>query len=320
MPRGDEHRYTPGREHTPPSGSHYRGNVNSSNLPLSRPSIWRDALTRLDSWDEILRHPLQVLTVAGGRIEALSDQLALRFSPTLNDHHHLLIYLGQRDGSYYLAQVVDQDASDNSLNLREVGWKLDGTEASLATTALALANWHDRQRYCAQCGAPTEPAEAGWVERCTREGNLHFPRTDPAMIVAVIDPDDRLLLAHNAAWPQGRYSLSAGFIEPGESLEASVIREVREETGLDVTDVTYVSSQPWPFPVSLMFGCQARAISTDIKVDGVEISDARWVRREDLVDMVQAGELTLPQRTSIARHLIEEWYGAELPQATVALG
>ncbi|HET9899739.1 MAG TPA: NAD(+) diphosphatase, partial [Actinomycetes bacterium] len=165
------------------------------------------------------------------------------------------------------------------------------------------------------CGAPTEIGAAGHLRTCPQDGSQHFPRTDPAVIMAVISPDDRLLLGHQHVWPARRYSTLAGFVEPGESLEMAVAREVREEAGIDVVAVTYIASQPWPFPSSLMLGFTARADSDDIRPDGDEIEDVRWFSRDALREDVRSGELRLPPPVSIARRLIELWYGGPLGEA-----
>jgi NAD+ diphosphatase len=147
---------------------------------------------------------------------------------------------------------------------------------------------------------------------CTQEGSEHYPRTDPAVIMSVIDADDRLLLGHGAGWEQGRFSTLAGFVEPGESLEAAVRREVGEEVGVVIGDVIYRGSQPWPFPASIMLGFRAYATSTEIDVDGSEVDEARWFSRAGLDDAIAAGEVRLSPSISIARRLIEDWYGGPI--------
>lgn len=198
--------------------------------------------------------------------------------------------------------------------LREVGATLGDRDAGLFTTAVALANWHATHRRCPRCGAPTEPAMSGWIRRCTVDWSEHYPRTDPAMIVAVRDARDRILLGHGVRWPAGRFSTLAGFVEPGESIEAAVRREVAEEAGVVVGEVTYLGSQPWPFPASLMIGCSAVATDPTITVDGVEVTEARWFSREELRAAAEAGEVLLPSGISIARRLVEHWYGGPLPE------
>ncbi|MFD2079399.1 NAD(+) diphosphatase [Actinopolymorpha cephalotaxi] len=196
--------------------------------------------------------------------------------------------------------------------LREVGGTLPDRDAGVVVHAVALVNWHAAHQHCARCGARTRPTDGGHVRRCPDCETQHFPRTDPAIIVLVTDADDRCLLGRQGSWPVGRFSTLAGFVEPGEPLEHAVAREVHEETGIDVVDAEYAGSQPWPFPSSLMLGFFARAISTDIKVDEEEIVEARWLSRADLRAAVESGDLLLPGEVSIARRLIETWYGSPL--------
>jgi NAD+ diphosphatase len=198
--------------------------------------------------------------------------------------------------------------------LREAGANLGDRDAGLLTHAAALSYWHATHRFCPRCGSPTEIASAGHVRVCAKDGSEHYPRVDPAIIVAIVDDSDRLLLARGAAWPEHRMSILAGFVEPGESLEQTVAREVREEVGILVTDFRYAGSQPWPLPRSLMLGYFARAHGDQLlEVDGEEILEAYWFSRPELLAAVESGDLLLPGRVSIARQLIESWYGGPLP-------
>jgi NAD+ diphosphatase len=198
--------------------------------------------------------------------------------------------------------------------LRQVGAALSDRDAGLLTHAVALAVWHETHTHCPQCGAATVPAPAGHLTVCPVDGTEHFPRLDPAVIMLVIDGDERLLLARNALWPQGRMSILAGFVEPGESAEHAVAREVFEESAITVGEVRYLGSQPWPMPRSLMLGYTATARSgQSIAVDEEEIGEARWFTRAELLAAIEAGELGIAPTSSIARRLIEYWYGAELP-------
>src|SRR5580692_10727463 len=199
-------------------------------------------------------------------------------------------------------------------SLREVGQLLGDRDAGLMTHAVALANWHSVSTHCSRCGAVTEPVSSGHARRCPVDDSEHFPRLDPAVIMLVTDPAGRCLLARNSRWPQRRVSILAGFVEPGESAEQAVAREVVEETGISVGQVRYLGSQPWPMPHSLMLGFGALAAGEqEIRVDADEIAEAGWFSREDVRASVASGTLLLPPPVSIAHRIIESWYGAELP-------
>lgn len=185
-------------------------------------------------------------------------------------------------------------------------------DAGLATSVVAVGAWQARQRFCPLCGAPVRPVLGGWAQRCDNhegEAGLLFPRIEPAVITAMTDDDDRILLQHNSAWRPRFYSVSAGFVEAGESLEHAVAREAAEEVGVELCDVTYRGSQPWPFPSSIMLGFRARVCGGVMRPDHEEVAAARWFTRGELAAAVRAGEVFLPGRASIARHLIEEWFG-----------
>ncbi|HET7306139.1 MAG TPA: NAD(+) diphosphatase [Segeticoccus sp.] len=261
----------------------------------------------------------RVLDLRGDRVLVVPDDerptVRLR-PPDERDREALVLYLGRdREHTAYLAVVGEpQEQPDEARwpTLRQVGPQLDDLDAGLFTAALALGNWHASHPRCPRCGTATVPREGGWVRHCPRDGSDHFPRTDVAVIMAVTDERDRLLLARGPQWAAGRGSVLAGFVEPGETLEAAVAREVHEEVGLTVTDLTYRGNQPWPFPSSLMIGFTARARGAALALDPVEIAEADWFTREELCARVEAGDLGLPSRLSIARRLIEDWYGAPL--------
>lgn len=192
--------------------------------------------------------------------------------------------------------------------LRRVAPRLSDLETGIATTAVAIVNWLNTMQFCAQCGTPTHAQLSGWMQLCER-GHEIFPRLDPAVIMAVFDGQNRILLAHNTAWPAGRVSVLAGYVEAGETLEAAVRREVMEEVGIAVDRVDYQSSQPWPFPRSLMmeFFAWSREPNPEIKVDGVEIGSAKFFNKEELLAASHSGELQLPGKASAARALIDAW-------------
>ena len=227
------------------------------------------------------------------------------------------VFLGEADGVPYAAVRGDLSLSvagravDRWAGLREVGADLDDLDAGLLAQAVAILEWHDRHRFSPLTGAATTIEQAGWVQRDPTDGTAFFPRTDPAVIMLVHDGADRLVLGRQAAWPPGRYSILAGFVEPGESAEAAVAREVAEEVGLRVTDVRYVGSQPWPFPQSLMLGFTARVEGPDeLHTDPTEIEEAAWFTRAQL--LAGKGPRALPPPVSIARHIIDRWIKDEL--------
>lgn len=195
--------------------------------------------------------------------------------------------------------------------LRAVAALLDWREAGLLAYAKAMIYWHQRNRFCGDCGSATTSTHGGHLRVCTNEacGRHHFPRTDPAIIVRVAH-GDRCLLGRQPTWPEELYSIIAGFVEPGENLEAAVAREVCEETGIQVARVRYHSSQPWPFPSSLMLGFTAEATTTTIRLHDGELEDARWLSREEIVTELRAGTLRLPSEISISHRLIADWFDA----------
>ena len=201
------------------------------------------------------------------------------------------------------------------VGLRHTGLGLSDRDSGLYAQALALANFHETHVYCSRCGMPTVIQQGGWSRRCFTDESQVFPRTDPAIIVSIIDQDDRILLGSQGTWDENRYSILAGFVEPGESLSAAVIREVYEEAGVVVEEPEFMASQAWPFPYSLMCGFTAKVSnshSQELRPDGIEIARLRWFSKTDIVTMVRSGELKLPGRLSISRALIEHWYGEEI--------
>ena len=186
--------------------------------------------------------------------------------------------------------------------------RLSPQGAELVATAKAILGWHETHGFCARCGAKTEIGQAGWQRDCPACGAHHFPRTDPVVIM-LITKGNSVLVGRSPGWPDGMYSLLAGFVEPGETIEAAVRREVLEESGVQVGQVDYLSSQPWPFPSSLMFGCQGHATSNEITIDPEEIEDARWVTREEMLEAMAGRHAMLKpaRKGAIARFLIDNW-------------
>jgi NAD+ diphosphatase len=211
------------------------------------------------------------------------------------------------------ANQIEPDAS-KWLGLRSLGAELSDRDTGLFTQALAVYNWHEINQHCPKCGTPTVIEQGGWARRCFKDNNEIFPRTDPAIIVAIVDQQDRILLGSQGTWEQNRWSVLAGFVEAGESLEAAVVREMKEECGLEVFDIEYLYSQSWPFPQSLMLGFRAKADSSvEFLPDGEEIVKLRWFSRADIA--AEAKSLLLPSDSSISRSLIELWYGSPIGSA-----
>ncbi|MFE0581831.1 MULTISPECIES: NAD(+) diphosphatase [unclassified Streptomyces] len=299
-------------------------------LSLTAPSgIDRAAHHRLDeAWlAAAWSHPTtRVFVVSGGQV-LIDDTpdggtgivMTPAFEAPVTETHRY--FLGtDEDGVRYFALQKDalpgrMDQSARPAGLREAGLLLNDRDAGLMVNAVALENWQRMHRFCSRCGERTVVAAAGHIRRCPACGAEHYPRTDPAVIMLVTDEHDRALLGRQVHWPEGRFSTLAGFVEPGESIEQSVVREVWEEAGVRVGRVEYVASQPWPFPYSLMLGFNARATSSEITVDGEEIQEARWFSRDELRAAFASGEVLPPSGISIAARLVELWYGEPLPKA-----
>jgi len=225
------------------------------------------------------------------------------------------VFLGLIDGIPYFAQDLsgyeDPPLTEwgEFVDLRDTGQLMERNVAAVLAYARGLMFWHARHRFCGVCGSPAAMEEAGHLRLCTNHDcrATHFPRTDPAVIMLVHDGGDRVILGRQKIWPPGMHSVLAGFVEPGESLEDAVAREVYEEVGVAIDEVTYHSSQPWPFPASIMLGFQARARSDTINVNRAELEDARWYSREELLASPEDRSFRLPRRISIARRLLEDW-------------
>jgi NAD+ diphosphatase len=251
--------------------------------------------------------PAVARTQAGGRTDAPNEDVFLGLAS---------------DGVALCGRVVGRGdplvpAGAQWASLRSVGLALPDEERAVLAEFLALANWHRTHHRCPRCGGPTRMAGLGWWRTCPQDSSEHYPRTDPAVIAVLVDSEGNALLGRQVRWPVGAYSTLAGFVEPGESAEAAVVREITEEVGLRPDTVTYVASQPWPFPASLMLGFRATidAVRPEPRVDGTEIVEARWISRSDLPALCEAREVRLPGRLSIAHHLVRGWFGADLPDA-----
>lgn len=254
---------------------------------------------------------LRVLVVGGEHVGTV-DGPALRWLSRDEAPEGTWILLGESGDITHASVVVDRVPEDLApTSVRILAPLLGPEELSLAIHAVAMARWIRSHRYCARCGAGVEIAESGHLLTCPACGTSHFPRTDPAVIMLITDANDRALLARNAAWPQGRFSTLAGFVEPGENLEDAVRREVAEEVGLRVGEVRYAASQPWPFPSSLMLGFFGRAEDDEIVIDEDEIAQAAWFSRAELTAACEREDVILPPPyVSISRALIDTWLGA----------
>lgn len=254
----------------------------------------------------------RVLVLAGARFP-LEETGAVAWRSPSEVPEGTRIFLGLHDDAAHFVVLPEGfRAPDDWGMLRTAGPLLSVQDAGLVVQAQALAEWHARHRFCPVCGSALTTQSAGYVLQCHGCGRQHFPRTDPAVIMLVTD-GDRALLGRHRSWPPGRFSTLAGFVDPGESLEQAVAREVMEEVGVEIGEVSYFGNQPWPFPASLMVGFFARATSTEIDVDGDEIESARWFSRAELAAEAASGQVALPGGISISRSLIEAWYGGPLP-------
>jgi NAD+ diphosphatase len=280
-------------------------------LPMAGEALDRASERRGDAaWlAERLADPAtRVLLVDGECVPVDGDRLVFH-GPGQAGAEPVLLGI-EESGVAVLAAEARAHPGGEWLHLRDVAALLPSHESGMAAHAVALLSWHRRHRHCATCGAPTVMVDAGHMRRCTNpdDGGMHHPRTDPCVIVLVHD-GDRVLLGRRPTWPPGRFSVLAGFVEPGETLEAAVAREVEEESGVRVRrdTVAYVASQPWPFPASLMLGFTAAAASIEIAPHDGELAEVRWMSREELRRGVARGEILLPPPVSIARHLLDGW-------------
>lgn len=282
-----------------------------------------------------LRQSARILPIWRGKpaIDACDDLCTVPDGhPVLTDAGTQLVFLGRSDGEPWFAADLSAwrpedfdegivtaflDPSEQRhpalpdarfAELRSVMTRLTRRDAELAATAKAIFVWHDTHRFCSRCGDPSDMAMAGWQRNCPSCGGKHFPRTDPVVIM-LITHGNSTLIGRSPGWPEGMYSCLAGFVEPGETLENAVRREVMEEAGVPVGAVSYLSSQPWPFPASLMFGCKGEALSTDITLDPAELEHARWITREEMADVFNGThpDVRAPRKGAIAEFLLSAW-------------
>lgn len=272
--------------------------------------------------------PLFDLTDAGPRLAWLAPKDAL-----ITDCPEAPVFMGldadgvahfAADVSYLapvgesLSDFVDRATFDLSetrkfIELRAIMGDIDHRDAGIAAAAKGIFEWRLTHRFCANCGGRNRACHAGWRFECQSCGRLHFPRTDPVVIMLVLD-GDRVLLGRQAAWPEGMYSLLAGFMEPGETVEEAVRRETSEEAGIEVGTVRYVTSQPWPFPASLMIGCVAQALTTQITLDPHELEDALWATRSEIADALAGRhpKIAPARKGAVAQVILQAWIGGQI--------
>lgn len=278
-------------------------------------ALWRAALSDSNTWFvPVWRNQNLVRETDGGLDAFLLSANVFQLEMQLDE----VVLLGEFQQHTCFAISLTGEALPSfaepvaARDLRMIAGELPSEQAGLLAYARAMIHWRERHRFCGRCGTPTLAMQGGHVRLCSNAGCAEqvFPRIDPAIIVLITD-GERALLGRQASWPAGRYSTIAGFVEPGESLEDAVIREAAEETGVQIESVEYHSSQPWPFPSSLMLGFVATASTTQIQLTDAELEDARWLTRAQIA----AGEVALPITHSISFRLIEDWFddGAEIP-------
>ena len=290
--------------------------------PLDRASELRSdeaALDRLWNSAKIIRVSNSKLATDGKSLQFLSaaevEKLIASKIFTGGDKYFLGIDTASKVA--YFAWDCDEvglpageTSTEGLASLRELGATLDEFQLGISMHVIALSNWHRSHPHCSKCGAETKSTLGGSVRMCIKDQSQHHPRTDSAVIVLVKDKDDRILLGHQPIWPDGRFSTFAGFLEPGETFEQCVEREVFEESGVKVNEIKYLGSQPWPFPASIMIAFSAVVDDpSTAKADGVEITEVRWFSRAELKSSVADGSLLLPPTISVARKMIAMWFG-----------
>ena len=294
--------------------------------PIDRGSDLRTDAAKLEQ----LWKKAQIIQLVDARLSATNDALTFidaravsELSDSFVEGERFFLGISRDDEQPYFAwrttwinQPIDDGSGDFEKDkyqgfktLREVGGNLDAEDLTLAMHAVGLANWHENHTHCSKCGAQTVSDLGGSVRVCVEDSTQHHPRTDPAVIVLVRDADDRILLGHQPIWPEKRFSTFAGFVETGESFEECVSREIFEEAGVYPSQVKYITSQPWPFPASIMIAFEAISDRPeDARPDGQEITEVRWLSRDEMKQAVASGEILLPPGISVARRMIEAWY------------
>ena len=284
------------------------------NLPLAAAEVDRAAHLRSDltylnsAWAQA-----SVLLFSDEKFATEKDQLLFTAGQSLGTYLDQSDYfLGVKDSKPFFVRHLTSDhrLSNEFKTLREVGAFLSARDIGLAVHAQGLANWHKKHPRCAICGEKTVVVLAGAVRRCPADQSEHYPRTDSAIIVLVKDDQDRVLLGRQKVWPKNRFSTFAGFVEPGESFENCVTREVMEEGGVKLKEINYLGSQPWPFPASLMIAFEAITTTPELaRPDGEEIEEIRWFTRDEMKSAIAEKTLILPLEISVARQMIKAWYG-----------
>ena len=284
-------------------------------LPLAVAEVDRSAHLRSDeayiksAWPNAL-----VLQFVSEKFVSYSNQLTFVKGASLGEYDSQIDYfLGVKDGeNFFLRHLNDETLTSEFKSLRAIGSFLSPRDIGLAVHAQGLANWHSKHPRCSLCGGPTVVVLAGAVRRCPTDQSEHYPRTDSAIIVLIKNDKDQILLGRQKVWPKNRFSTFAGFVEPGESFEHCVVREVREEAGVELAQINYLGSQPWPFPASLMIAFEAITNTPQLaRPDGEEIEEIRWFSRADMKAAILDKSLILPLEISVARQMIKAWYGKD---------
>lgn len=282
------------------------------NLPLSRSRLDRAAHLRSDEAKlSELWNRAAIIEMLGDRFWVEGSALKMVLPQDAKGDRYFL-GLDEAGTPFFVShqKFHGEEFPQEFKSLRSIGAELNDLQIGAAVHALALTQWHEAHQRCARCGSSTHATMAGSVRECDDCGASHHPRTDPAIIVLVKDQSDRILLGRQKVWPAKRFSTFAGFVEPGESFESCVAREVNEECGGLVTEMNYLGSQPWPFPASLMIAYEAVISNPDtVKADGEEIEEIIWLTRRELKQMIANQELLLPPVISVARAMINNWYG-----------